>query len=427
MIKKVLLFAIFSAVAVVSTAGEREWRDFNPEIRRVSEAGGGTVTVPAGAWETGPIHLASNVELHFEDGADVLFTDDLEAYLPAVETSWEGVECLNWSPLVYANGATNVAVTGRGVLHPRMGRWEGWLWRGPDQQAAKRTLFEVWGETDVPLSERNLVKIPESRFRPQFVCLRNCRDVRLSDFTIRHSPFWCIHFLGCDGVDVRRITVDAHMGNNDAIDIESTRNVLIEDCRLSPGDDVICLKSGRDRDGRRRGRPTENVVVRRCTADSGHAFLGIGSELSGGIRNVLMEDCTMEGTCNFVFRLKTTKTRGGFVENVTMRRIAAKYVSVNAVDFTTVYYADASSAVKTEVPPTRVKDIRLEDICVESAERRVELRSSPGWPISGFTIDGLKVGRTTKPDVVENVPVVQLPAAGSVRPADFDRCLKEKK
>ena len=419
--------AMVLAICAALAAGAREWRDIGAEISRAAETGGGKVVVPAGEWECGPIHLKSNVELHFEDGADVLFTDDLEKYLPAVPTSWEGVECLNWSPLVYANEATNVAVTGRGVLHPRMGRWEAWLWRGPDQQAAKRRLFEEWGEKDVPLGKRDLTAIPESRFRPQFVCVRNCRGVRLEDFTLRHSPFWCVHLLGCEGVEVRRVTVDAHMGNNDAIDIESTKDVLVEDCRLSPGDDIICIKSGRDRDGRRRARPTENVVVRRVTADSGHAFLGIGSELSGGVRNILMEDCEMEGTCNYVFRLKTTPTRGGFVENVTMRRIKAKHVSVNAVDFTTAYYTDAASVVKTEVPPTRIGGIRLEDIFVESAERRVELRSLPDWPIEGFVIDGLKVHRTSKCDVVENVPVAQLPVAGAERPADFDAFWAEAK
>ena len=412
---------LLSLLLLTHLAPARAWRDFNPDIARVSAAGGGTVVVPAGEWETGPIHLKSNVELHFEDGADVLFTDDLEKYLPAVEISWEGVECLNWSPLVYANGATNVAVTGRGVLHPRMGRWAAWMWRGPDQQAAKRTLFEQWGEKDVPLAARDLTKIPESRFRPPFVFLKDCTDVRLADFTLRHSPFWCIHLFQCDGVDIRRVTVDAHMGNNDAIDIESTRNVLIEDCTLSPGDDIVCIKSGRDRDGRRRARPTENVVVRRVTADSGHAFLGIGSELSGGLRNILMEDCAMEGTCDYIFRLKTTPTRGGFVENVTMRRITAKHASVNAVDFNTAYYTDAASVVKTEVAPTTVKGVHLEDISVESAERRVELRSPPAWPIEDFVIDGLKVHRTSKPDVIENVPVRELPVTGSARPADFDR------
>jgi len=378
--------------------------------RMIDEAaahGGGRVVVPAGRHETGPLHLKSNVELHLEDGAELLFTDDIEAYLPPVETSWEGVECWNYSPLIYANGATNIAVTGRGTLRPRMGLWECWQWGGQSAKLARDILFGTWGENDVSLDLRDLTKLPDSKARPQFIGLRRCRGVRLENFRIRHSPFWCVHLLECDGVEVRRVDIEAYMHNNDGIDIESSRNVLVEDSRFSVGDDVICLKSGRDRDGRRRAVPTENVVVRRCVADCGHAFFGIGSELSGGIRNAVMEDCVMEGTCAWLFRIKTTPTRGGFVENVAMRRVKAKNVRASALNITYDYNGGAETKDVSTVPPTAISGVTLEDVWVGKAGRALYIEGDGRLPVKGVSLNRFSVRRCKYPDIVKNAEVTE--------------------
>ena len=218
---------------------------------------------------------------------------------------------------------------------------------------------------------------------------------------MRHSPSWCVHLLECDGVEVRNVDIEAFLNNNDGIDIESSRNVLVEDCRFSVGDDIICLKSGKDRDGRRRGIPTENVVVRRCVADCGHSFFGIGSELSGGIRNAVMEDCVMEGTCAWLFRIKTTPTRGGFVENVAMRRVRAKNVTASALNI--VYgYGNKSQTCANAVLPTRIAGVVLDDVQVGEAERACEIEGDVRLPVKGVSLKGFRVGKSRRPDVVEN-------------------------
>ncbi len=375
--------------------------DIQREIDSAAANGGGRVVVPAGLHETRPLCLKSNVELHLEEGSELLFTDELDAYLPAVETCRGGVECLNYKPLVYANGATNISITGHGTLRPRMGLWECWQWGGDMAKSARETLFGVWGEQGAPLPERDLTKLPDSMSRPQFIGLKDCRNVKLEDFMIRHSPSWCVHLFKCEEVEIRRLDIQAYMHNNDGLDIESSRNVLVEDCRISVGDDIICLKSGRDADGRRRGVPTENVVVRRCVADCGHAFFGIGSELSGGIRNAVMEDCVMEGTCAWLFRIKTTPARGGFVEDVAMRRVRAKNVTASALNI--VYgYGNKSQTCANAVLPTRIAGVVLDDVQVGEAERACEIEGDVRLPVKGVSLKGFRVGKSRRPDVVEN-------------------------
>lgn len=386
----------------------RVWLDLTGEIRRVAASGGGRVTVPAGRWLTGGIRLASNVELHFENGADLMFTDDLEDYLPPVPTSWEGVECLNVAPLIHADGATNVAITGKGVLSPIMLRWERWRAPTENQAAAKRTLNE-WGEKDVPLRERDVTKLKEANLRPQFIGLRKCCDVRLEGFSVRNSPFWVIHLLDSDRVRVRNLDVEAFLNNNDGIDIESCRDVVVEDCRFNVDDDVIVCKSGRDRDGRRRATPTEDVVVRRVTAVCGHALLGIGSELSGGVRRVRMEDCTVEGACSTLLNIKTTPTRGGYVDDVTMRRVWGRRIDLAMLNVTTGY-VDGSTpfdATKDDVPPTCIGGIVFEGVLADHAARRLNLNGDVREPIRRFFVRDVMASHIDSPDCVKNVELAQ--------------------
>ena len=270
-----------------------------------------------------------------------------------------------------------------------------WRWTGEKTKAARNVLANVWGANDVPLRDRDFTKLEESKARPQFIGLRRCRNVRLEGFRMKHSPSWCVHLLECDGVEVRNVDIEAFLNNNDGIDIESSRNVLVEDCRFSVGDDIICLKSGKDRDGRRRGIPTENVVVRRCVADCGHSFFGIGSELSGGIRNAVMEDCVMEGTCAFVFRIKTTATRGAFVENVAMRRVRAKNITASVLSITDRYGqgngVTSANAVRPPVPPTRISGVTVEDVFVERAKFERDISLSDPAMLSGLVVSNLTV------------------------------------
>ena len=232
----------------------------------------------------------SNVNLLLEEGATLVFSDNHLDYLPAVQTSWEGLECFNYSPLIYAFGCDNIAITGKGKLQPKIKGWTPWFKRPKEHLEASKQLYE-WAAHDTPVEERQMA-VGSNNMRPHLIHFNRCRNILLDGFHINGSPFWTIHLFLCDGGIARNLNVYAHNHNNDGIDLEMTSNVLIEDCKFDQGDDAIVIKSGRNRDAWRIGKPTENVVVRNCTVVKGHCLLGIGSEMSGGVRNILMDHLT---------------------------------------------------------------------------------------------------------------------------------------
>lgn len=206
--------------------------------------GGGRVVIPKGEWLTGPIHLKSNINLYMEEGAVLRFTDTPSDYLPAVMTSWEGMECYNYSPLIYASDCENIAITGKGVLAPKMDTWRIWFARPQAHMEALRKLYTM-ASTDVPVEERQMA-VGENNLRPHLIHLNRCRNVLLDGFKIRESPFWTIHLYMCKGGIVRGLDVKANGHNNDGIDLEMSRNFLIENCKFDQGDDAVVIKSGRN-------------------------------------------------------------------------------------------------------------------------------------------------------------------------------------
>ncbi len=383
--------------------GRLSTASFSAAISACEQAGGGRIVVPSGLWLTGAIRLGSNCCLHLEQGATLEFTDDPQAYLPAVRTAWEGIECLNYSPLVYAFGATNVAITGSGLLTARTDRWASWYSRewGEGQKAAQKKLI-AWGAADVPVAERDLTRIPDARMRPQFIGFNRCRGVRLEGFRLRQSPFWCIHMLHCEDVVLRHLDVYARGSNTDGANFESTRRVLVEDCVFDQGDDVICCKSGRDRDGRRRGVPTEGVLVRRCEARGGHGLFTMGSELSGGVRNVTMEDCTVTGPLQTLLNVKTRPTRGGFVENVVFRCVRAADVGNAMVNVSTRNAQWAHLEDGLERILTRIDGLTVEDVRAGRVGRVLNVQGDPALPISRLSVRAVSAETAESADVVEN-------------------------
>lgn len=380
------------------------------EIDAVAAKGGGRVVVPAGEHlSDGPIRLKSNVELHLEEGARIVFSDDPAKYLPAVPTSWEGVECLNYSPLVYAYGCTNVAITGKGTFAPKMGFWRKWFNRGEGHRVATRKLYD-WCSFLAPLSDRDLTKLPGSNVRPHLIQFNRCKDVRLEGFRIRESPFWTIHLYLCDGAIVRGLDVYAHGHNNDGIDIEMTRNVLVENCRFDQGDDAIVIKAGRNQDAWRLATPSENIEVRNCTVVNGHVLLGIGSEMSGGVRNVWMHDCVLENEALRLFYVKTNERRGGFVENIRMENVKAKKVRYGVMDVETDVLYQWKDFPTREVRVTPIKGLSMRNVEVEEANRFVEIRGDRRMPVDGVTLENVRVGKVRKADRVENAVNVSVKA-----------------
>ena len=372
------------------------------EIDAVAAKGGGRVVVSAGEhFSDGPLRLRSNVELHLEAGAKLVFSDDPAKYLPAVPTSWEGVECLNYSPLVYAYECTNVAITGKGTIAPKMKFWRKWFAREAGHKAATRKLYD-WCSFLAPVEERDLTKLPESNVRPHLIQFNRCKDVRLEGFRIRESPFWSIHLYLCDGVIARGLDVYAHGHNNDGIDIEMTKNVLVENCRFDQGDDAIVIKSGRNQDAWRLATPSENIEVRNCTVVNGDVLLGIGSEMSGGVRNVYFHDCVLESEALRLFYVKTNERRGGFVENIRMENVTAKKVRYGVMDVETDVLYQWRDFPTHEVRITPIRNLSMKNVTVEEADRLVHILGDKRLPVDGVSLENVRVGKTAKPDRVEN-------------------------
>jgi polygalacturonase len=275
---------------VITSFGARSGGEFdNTEAIRLAiaacnKAGGGRVVIPAGVWLTGAIHLKTNVNLHLLKDAVLSFSDDPKAYLPAVQTSWEGWECFNYSPLIYGFKVENVAISGKGKIEPRMGTWTKWFARPAPHMEALKRLYTM-GSTGVAVEQRQMAE-GENNMRPQLIQFNRSRNVLIEDVTIRNSPFWTIHLLLSDTVVVRRVNVSAHGHNNDGINPEGTRNLLVENCTFDQGDDAIAIKSGTNHDGWRLNTPSENIVIRNSTILNGHQLVAIGSELSGGVSSI---------------------------------------------------------------------------------------------------------------------------------------------
>jgi len=349
-------------------------------IAAVVAAGGGRVLVPEGVWLTGPVHLQSDIDLHLADGAILKFSDVFEEYLPPVFVRVGGIELWNYSPLIYARDCTNVAITGRGRLDGNAKAW--WPWK----KSETRRGIEM-AAAGVPAKER-IFGTPEAAIRPSFIGLVSCTNVLLEGFTIGSGPNWTIHPIYCEDVIVRRVTVATDGPNNDGIDPDSCRNVLIEHCVFDTGDDCVVLKSGYDHDGRRVGRPTENVVMRHCSAKRGHGGLVIGSEMSGSVRNVFMHDCDFEGT-DRVLRIKSRPGRGGVVERVWVENVTARDMKREVVILNMDYSSDKNPV--TDTAPPRFRDIHVKHVAAAGAPVAIRITGMESSPIENVTFSDLAI------------------------------------
>ena len=382
-------------------------------VAAANAAGSGIVLVPAGVWSTGKVHLKSNVNLHLAQGAVLRFSDDPADYLPAVRTSWEGIECFNYSPLIYAFDCENVAITGEGRIEPVMDRWTIWAARPKPHMDALVALYDM-AYRNVPVAGRQMA-VGENHLRPHLIQFNRCRNVLVEDISIQGSPFWTLHPLLCRDVTIRRVKIRAHGHNNDGVDPEMSENVLIEDCRFDQGDDAISVKSGRDMDAWRLARPCRNVVVRGCRIVNGHQLMAIGSELSAGIENVLVDDCHFVGDgkgaddhavpINNLLFVKTNERRGGYVKNIHMANVTATTIagSVLAVETDVLY--QWRTLLPTYVRRlTPIEGLRVKDVRVQQAASIARLTGEREMPVRDVSLDRVTVAKVTGvPVVTENV------------------------
>lgn len=361
-------------------------------IDAVNQAGGGTVAVPQGSWLTGRITLKSNVNLHLDQGAQLQFSGEVADYLPAVFTRNEGIEVMSLGACIYANGANNIAVTGSGKL------------LGPplDSEIRKRVMSTDVIENVVPHTTPVSQRVYEGRdsgfiFLPMFVSPINCTNVYIEGITLERTPFWNIVPVYCDTVIIRGITVNSvGIPRGDGIDVESSKNVLIEYCTLSCGDDCFTIKAGRGEDGLRVNKPTENVVVRWCLAREGHGGITCGSETAGMIRNLYVHDCVFDDT-GVGIRFKTRRPRGGGGEQITYERIRMNLKSV-AFNWDMlggfVYVGELANRLPAR-PVNRLtpkySNITARDIIVEKASQFLKINSIPESPLEDVLIENITI------------------------------------
>jgi hypothetical protein len=372
--------------------GAKVTAEIQATIDEVSQHGGGTAVVPAGKWNTGRISLKSNVNLRLDEGAELYFSGEVEDYRPAVFTRTEGVEVMSLGACIYANGQQNIAVTGKGKLI------------GPTQGGSvrKQTMTHDVVENVVLASTPVAQRVYEGHngsivFPPMFISPINCRNVYIEGVSLENTAFWNIVPVYCDGVIIRGVTVNSiGIQRGDGIDVESSRNVLIEYCTLSCGDDCFTIKAGRGEDGLRVNKPTENVVVRYCLAREGHGGITCGSETAALIRNLYVHDCVFDNT-GVGIRFKTRRSRGGGGENLTYERLRMN-LKATAFHWDMLGSATHVGTLASRLPARPINpltphfaNITARNILVEQASQFVKVEAIPETPLTNVLLENIEV------------------------------------
>ncbi|QQS35305.1 MAG: glycoside hydrolase family 28 protein [Ignavibacteriales bacterium] len=379
---------------------------FKSAIAECSKNGGGMVYVPEGIFLTGAIHLKSNVNLHLAENAVIKFSDDKAKYLPLVFSRWEGVECMNYSSLLYAYGQENIAVTGKGILDGQGSVNNWWPWKGkkeggwktgePHQKEGRDKLFKM-AEDNIPPEERIMGE--GYYLRPNFVHFYKTKNILIEGVTFKDSPMWFINPVLCENISVLGVTVEGLGPNNDGCNPESCKDVLIKDCYFNTGDDCIAIKSGRNNDGRRINVPSENIVIQNCIMKEGHGGVVLGSEISGGVKNVFAENCKMDSPhLERAFRIKTNSVRGGIIENIHVRNIEVGEVS-EAVIKINFYYEEGDAGKFIPV----VKNISIKNVTAQKSEFAVWIKAYEHSPVKNVLVENCTFNKVKNESVIENV------------------------
>lgn len=384
---------------------------FRQAIEACWRAGGGRVVVPAGTYLTGAIHLKSHVNLHVTSNATVVFSRDPKKFLPVVYTRFEGVECMNYSPFIYAYEQENIAITGSGTLDGQADGEVWWSWKGrreygwddgePNGNQDVARLFKM-AEEGVPVEQRIFGE--NAYLRPNFIQLYRSKNILIDSVTIKRSPMWVIHPVLSENVTVQHVRVISHGPNNDGCNPESSRNVLIKNSYFDTGDDCIAIKSGRNADGRRVNVASENIVIQGNTMKDGHGGVVIGSETSGSIRNVFVENCTMDSpNLERALRIKTNSMRGGVVEQIYMRDVRVGEVS-DAVIRVNFYYGEGDTGPYTPV----VRDIFISNVTSRKSRYALWLSGYERSPIANMRLENCRFDGVREGNMMEHYINLQM-------------------
>lgn len=386
-------------------------QSFKAAIEKCSNSGGGKVLVPKGIFLTGAIHLKNNVNLHVSKDAVIKFSTNPEKYLPVVFTRWEGTECMNYSPLIYAYEQENIAVTGEGMLDGSASDSNWWQWKGKkdygwktgevNQNLDREKLLEM-GDNNIPVNKRIF---GEGHYlRPSFFQPYKCKNILVEGVTFKNSPMWFLNPVLCSSVTIKNIVTEGLGPNNDGCDPECSDDVLIEGCRFNNGDDCIAIKSGRNNDGRRVNVPSENIVIRDCKMQEGHGGVVIGSEISGGAKNIFVSNCSMDSpNLDRAIRLKTNSIRGGVIENLFIRNVTVGQVKEAAIRIN-YYYEEGDKGKFTPI----IRNIYIKDMKCDKSPYAIWIKAYKRSPVTNLNLENCRFNDVEYPNIIENVKDIHL-------------------
>lgn len=385
--------------------------EINNAIQSASNCGGGNVIIPQGVWHTTSLQLKSNVNIHLEEGAIVSFSSAVSDY-PLIASNYEGISSFRCMPQIYGENLENISITGKGVFDGNGGswrpvkkskvtenHWNGLLekggclnennniwWPSREAHSASKTGFK-----NFELKDFEEAKV---FFRPVLLGLTNCKNILLKGITFQNSAAWCLHPRLCENILVQTITVKNpwFSQNGDGLDLESCKYAIIENSTFDVGDDAICMKSGKDDEGRKLGVATEQVIVRNCTVYHGHGGFTVGSEMSGGVKDILLQDCTFLGT-DVGLRFKSCRGRGGIVENIVMERVTMKDIGNQAITFNTYYAANGKPDDNIEISEKTpiFRNIQIKDVVCSDSKTAIEITGLPEMPIKDISFENVTI------------------------------------
>ncbi|MGY5355646.1 glycoside hydrolase family 28 protein [Wenyingzhuangia sp. IMCC45467] len=363
-------------------------------IDKAAEQGGGTVYFPAGEYLTGALKLKSNIVIHIEAGAILKFSKNFDDFLPFVELRWEGTVMKSFSPLLYAKDAENITITGRGIIDGQGEAWWKEIWRieSTKEKLPLTKYQKMTQEANKELKTEDYYKRTRSYLfhRPPLFQAYRCKNIRIEGVTIQNSPFWTINPAFCDNIKIDGITIfNPYSPNTDGINPTSCKNVHISNSHISVGDDCITIKSGRDADGRKWATPTENVTITNCTMLSGHGGVVIGSEMSGGIKKVVISNCVFDGTDRGI-RLKAARGRGGVVEDIRVSNIVMNNIKKEAVMINLFYDKNTVEGPVTEKTPV-FRNIHISNVRGTNINTAGKVIGIPEMPVDNITFSDINM------------------------------------
>lgn len=358
-------------------------------IAAAVKVGGGTIFFPAGKYLTGPIHLKSNITILIDAGAELHFSDQFDDYLPMVESRYEGVDVVSFSPLFYAYKAENIAIKGRGIIDGHGKKWWDFVEGYKKDQPRSKWQFMFDSLNKNILLPDDPAQMKRGFLRPPFIQPMYCKNILIEGITIRNSPFWTINPEFCENVTVHAVTINnPHSPNTDGINPESCKYVHISNCHISVGDDCITIKSGKDIPGRTKAAPAENYTITNCTMLSGHGGVVIGSEMSGDVKKIVISNCVFDGTDRGI-RIKTARGRGGVVEDIRVDNIIMKNIRESPFVLDMQYAKTKEEPVSNRTP--QFKNIHYSNISVSQAKQAGFINGLSEMPIENISFSNIEI------------------------------------